>query len=113
MIDDRDEELERRTAAKLLGRDVRKSTVVETRRSGKPKKPVPVVEVSATPIPLERGGLDSHVVTFTSVLPDGRRIPLKTIRAYDTSHPRDLIKEYESDGRTVRWVGANPEELPD
>lgn len=113
MDDISDEELERRMSAKLFGREARKGPVVEVRRSRTPKKPVPVVEAVAKEIPIMEGGDDCWVVTFTSLLPDGKRIHLKSIRSPATIDHRQVIREYEAEGRIIQWASKTPEEMLD
>lgn len=112
MSDDDEEmkELERRMTAKLFGGSARTATV-ETRRSG--RKPPPVVEVEAKPIPLEQGGDDAFVYVFKAVTPDGKRIHLKSIRGDASNDPKVTIREFEAEGRVVKWIGKRPEEYFD
>lgn len=109
MIDDdiSDEELERRMAAKLFGGSLRK-VKVEKRRID--KKPAPVVEVEAKPIPIEQGGDDAFVYVFRAVIADGKRIHLKSIRGDASNDPQETIREFEAEGRVVKWIGKRPEE---
>lgn len=103
-----DEELERRMTAKLFGGKTG-SVKVEIRKGrGRPR---PVVEVEAKPIPLSEGGDDAFVFVFTSVTPDGKRIKLKSVRGDASNDPKAIIREYEREGRLVRWVGKRPEDF--
>lgn len=105
-----DEELERRMAAKLFSGPQRK-VKVEIRRGG--KKPAPVVEVEAKPIPLSQGGDDGFVYVFRAVIPGGKRIHLKSIRGDASNDPQETIREFEAEGRVVKWIGKRPEEYHD
>lgn len=105
--DDEMKELERRMTAKLFGGGSRTPTV-EVRRSH--DKPKPVVEVKATIRPLSDPGDEAFVVSFHAVNPDGKRAHLRTIRVMDPSGYRHIIREYEEEGRTIRWIGKRPED---
>jgi len=110
--DELSEEQIRRMEAKLLSGEARSLPTVEVRRSRR-SKPKPVVEAKATPIPIEEGGMDSFLIEFKAVLPDGKRIHLRTIRDPVTTDHRKIIREYEDEGRIVRWTSKRPDEYPD
>ncbi len=105
-----DEEVMRGVLKGLYGSSP--SVTVETRRS-RQGRPRPVVEVEAKPIPLSEGGDDSFVVTFTAVLPDGKRLRLQSVRSPVTVDHKTIIRDYETEGREVRWIGKRPEEHED
>jgi hypothetical protein len=106
--DELTDEQQRKMAAALLGSATRKTTIVETRRSG--RKPPPTVEIETKLIPLDHGGDDAFTFTFTSIMPDGRRIHLKTIRGSDRGDVAAIVRQYQDEGRLVKWVGTLPEE---
>ncbi|TAN04744.1 MAG: hypothetical protein EPN45_09660 [Rhizobiaceae bacterium] len=102
----------RRGVEKAMYRRPLVKTTVETRQRfhgfSKPSKPKPVVEAFATDIPLTEPGDDWWVIVFKSVLPDGKRIVLRTIRSPETVDHEAIIREYIAEGRIVRWVGKKP-----
>ncbi|MDI7862552.1 hypothetical protein MRS76_11325 [Rhizobiaceae bacterium n13] len=105
-----DDELERRMKAKFFGKPP--ETTAEVRRSRKKRSTLEkraVVEVEAQPIALEQGGDDLFVYVFKSVTEDGKRIHLKSIRGPESNDPARVIREFEAEGRIVKWVGKPAE----